>query len=789
MFREQGLREFDRAVAEFSDHPIKTQASLIAAFLGSLQRFFATLGKPVLTRKRKLSPLEPPTSKKYNATLVEMKSDIDTAYVQQTAIEESVVANFNYFQTEKIRLRNALKDARSKAEDFSIFSRAVDSPEMWFKDSFNNLSLVDLIVGTVLPRSHVDTDSGTATLPKVTESRAWASADDFSAVTVQHNLPESDPEEYRLGAPITRLVPDSIEGRDHYQGKMYGLVTLEGSSTGEDGLRIDDSDVFSDVTPLLKTVDFEGSIDSPTTIWEYEIVALEAERVDWSEKATDEESRRQRRAMTPIRNDMVEAIIVKDPGLEITPGTRAEGYAWNQNGKINARTAYPLDIAITYAFKNPVRINSISVTPYTFGKRAYPIIVDIATASELDPVKDTERAAAQPGVIVRPAGLTSLPQFQGSSQYRLDTNSISRSSSSEVSLSKPYRFDFPARNVKFVVITMRQDTPYPMKYTLGLASRNWTIKETKDGGWFHRDKEKRYTTSKFVWVDFLGKGFMKEVAVQTRSRLSDERLTLNLENRGSSDLERSGGVLVSAGIGFLIGNFIVPIIGGVIGALIGAIAGLLGDAWNTIFGGRITKEVEKEEDVFPDARFNGTGLYDVQSTQSNRWRYAIGIQDISMGISTYAESGELPSINFVCPLPIHKIALEADETIPDIFRTIDPKKRWIEYFVSIDNGATFYRINPVTAPEVTFPDDPLTYIPKIIHVNSDIEPNRRKAFAGGERAFIDLTTPAYRVRLKVVFRRPQSTEGIAGASDPQFYTPQLNKYGIRVLPKAIGGRL
>ena len=211
--------------------------------------------------------------------------------------------------------------------------------------------------------------------------------------------------------------------------------------------------------------------------------------------------------------------------------------------------------------------------------------------------------------------------------------------------------------------------------------------------------------------------------------------------------------------------------------------GLVGDAWNTVFGGKITKEIEKVEDLFLDDRFNGTGLYDVQAAASNRWRYAVGVQDIGLFTTTYAESGEIVSQNYFSPEPIGKIALEVDEVIPNVF----PKDRsWTDYFLSLDDGASWVQVNPLSARERLFPDDSLTYIPKIVHVNSDIPLDRRRATPGGERAFVDLGRPAYRARLRALLRRPETIEDQTEATAPQHFTPALNSYGIRILPKERG---
>lgn len=158
-------------------------------------------------------------------------------------------------------------------------------------------------------------------------------------------------------------------------------------------------------------------------------------------------------------------------------------------------------------------------------------------------------------------------------------------------------------------------------------------------------------------------------------------------------------------------------------------------------------------------------------TYWDKIRWAIGIREIGIYSFLYASAGEFVSIPYSAPTDIAKVSLRVDESIPN---TYPNTQRWIQYFVSGDNGSTWNMINPLDKP-VLFSDSSGRPVPKIINYNPDFHSED-----DDENKFITLTSPVKSVRLRVVFSRPTSE---------QFdrTSPVLKSYRLLIYPK--GGLL
>jgi len=143
------------------------------------------------------------------------------------------------------------------------------------------------------------------------------------------------------------------------------------------------------------------------------------------------------------------------------------------------------------------------------------------------------------------------------------------------------------------------------------------------------------------------------------------------------------------------------------------------------------------------------GLITIPREESNRWRYAIGISEISIGRRKYSMASEYVSK----PYPITKvnnITMDADVRIPDIF----PAGDWIKFYVSLDDGATWHRILPINLPIVSG-------VPKILYVNSDIPDVYKDKNPAGRAAFVETSNPISSLRTRIELYRPVNTTSIS----------------------------
>lgn len=108
--------------------------------------------------------------------------------------------------------------------------------------------------------------------------------------------------------------------------------------------------------------------------------------------------------------------------------------------------------------------------------------------------------------------------------------------------------------------------------------------------------------------------------------------------------------------------------------------------------------------------------------QGRRW--AIGIRDITVGEVRYGSLGSYVSKPFEINGVIDRVAIESDFRIPTGF---DPGVRWVRFFVSPNNGLSWFEISPMStnyyaAPEVVVFNDPLPFAfrdPNVGYYNVD----------------------------------------------------------------------
>lgn len=156
-----------------------------------------------------------------------------------------------------------------------------------------------------------------------------------------------------------------------------------------------------------------------------------------------------------------------------------------------------------------------------------------------------------------------------------------------------------------------------------------------------------------------------------------------------------------------------------------------------------------------------------RETVYDKARYAIGIRDIAMFKYQYAPSSEIVSRPFVSPKEIMKVQLRVDEFIPSV---LPDTRRWIQYYITIDDGDTWIQMNPLDQP--TLFDANGNVVPQTLTFNLD------DAGPQGENAQPVLTEQSVkRIRFRAVFNTDSTLV------DGDKYTPILKSYRLLILPR------
>ena len=126
------------------------------------------------------------------------------------------------------------------------------------------------------------------------------------------------------------------------------------------------------------------------------------------------------------------------------------------------------------------------------------------------------------------------------------------------------------------------------------------------------------------------------------------------------------------------------------------------------------------------------GYLEIPSSESKRKRYTIGIQDLKIGLNEYYGTSEKVTKSIDIPEGYNTVSLEVNDI------------GMITYFLSFDDGMTWYRILPIGKEPIREKD--LRLVPDRLYINSDLSTKRKANTDTGEKAFIDKSSKNVRVR-------------------------------------------
>lgn len=165
------------------------------------------------------------------------------------------------------------------------------------------------------------------------------------------------------------------------------------------------------------------------------------------------------------------------------------------------------------------------------------------------------------------------------------------------------------------------------------------------------------------------------------------------------------------------------------------------------------------------------------------FRWCIGIRDIEIFSCEYATEGELVTYPFYFDEPLNKLSLDINEDIPNLLSNgKEEKYDWLKYYISIDDGAQWHPITPLSREVFSSEQPPKLYT---IHTVKD-----KQLQIDGEKAYIESEFPVYSVRLKVVGYRPDDvqimtfqTSSSTNQVNNNQVSPILNSYQFHVATK------
>lgn len=146
------------------------------------------------------------------------------------------------------------------------------------------------------------------------------------------------------------------------------------------------------------------------------------------------------------------------------------------------------------------------------------------------------------------------------------------------------------------------------------------------------------------------------------------------------------------------------------------------------------------------------------------WR--IGVRDIGVYNYRFDSVSELVSVRYSAPKEISKVSLRVVERVPASFPV---GQRYIEYYVTYDEGKTWLRINPLDHPTLVVDGQ---VVPRIITFNPEIGGD-----SGELQKFVQTTEPVTGVRLRIVLRSAEDLE------QADRHTPTVERYRLLIYPK------
>ncbi len=141
---KERLRQLSENLSKASNtSQFQTQEQLLTESIRILTKFYTDLTEPIFDYKL-VSSNDLPGPDFYNEVFQQILDDLIIVFKELENIETLSLTNFNFMSTEGNRLFARLKNVFSKLGDYLLYSTHPTKDVTFFKDSFNNLTKIEL---------------------------------------------------------------------------------------------------------------------------------------------------------------------------------------------------------------------------------------------------------------------------------------------------------------------------------------------------------------------------------------------------------------------------------------------------------------------------------------------------------------------------------------------------------------------------------------------------------------------------------------------------------------------
>ena len=819
---------FDRIIRRNSERDRGGIFDILTDLFIEFKRFFTKAKSP----RFQFSPLikgDVVVAEKYNDTILDAMEDLSVCTDETTAIKPIVIGSYNAARQMGKELENRSEVALSKITDVSLFQGQLGQAVLVVGDDFQNTKKVDGAFALSAPSADVRTSDGLVTLNRiesinlvdggtkvaceplapssiltdnggfyVNESAAAPTAGAVAggAVGTPTTIPSmtgsaglggggawygsqqgvdpgvgtvpggtSAPQPAPPTIGIVGGIPRTDNVNRYYEGNFYNFIGQARPEGGQWHLDERPYKITDEQLNSTQTINTTNEPFDPTQQDGYiPGTAMRAQDLLLFDRGASEAEKNavRRRMFDESSASFWEAEYVKK--IKQTPGT--EEFSLDELRELAIqKDTEDFEIQITVDLGRVKPVSWVSLEPINFGETAWMEVTDVSTAG----------AESQ--------GFRTIPGMHKHRFANVLTDEANEELQADVAVQvlAPDRYSFRGKGVfsfpmtfsRYVRLKIIQKVPVPALYqrlsVQMVREIDTTIRvRTRKKTWYGKSKDKnKITKSKTLISRVVKLNYLQTIAIYSNSNTVGDFSPETLGGMHSSGVPGStttggagaGGAALAAAAGGAAAVGAAALTGIAIAAAPVAIVAAI---FSSLFGSKTSVKTTTTHD---DSGWSIAKQW--LEVNYDKVRYAIGVRELSVFNYKFSPTSELVSKRFSTPKEIIKAQLEVVEEIPAEF---SPERRYIEYYISFNDG-DWHRINPTGHP--TLYSNEGNVVPEILTVNFET------SGPGGSAAIKAITTelPAKQVRLKAVMKNDPSL------ANPEYYTPVLKKYRVKLVPK------
>jgi len=774
---------------------IKNEATLLQVLIEQHNRHWNNIGKPLVLEMADIKN-EPFVAEYHNLAVDLIDNDISILFDEYPQLLSTIAANYNYNSVSNDVLRYHIDNITIDANNYDIKESAVVASGNYsviITDELNNTTNIDDNY------TSADITNGYATLP-VSDS-PYDISGNAKVYLVNATRFMNDDGSLRQGIPglteqvITVDIPgvesNGFPGSIHEGRSTYGITN---DATGDTSMQeiiepIDGQDIHIDmnavidgnpdtwyatelcnVTPEMLEIDQYGyNFAKPNDDIRWAIGSRDGETLKLALLLHLEEEVPANKVVVSVHDTKpasasIDVVMVRSDGgdwkvahrNEIVPTNDTDQYndtntaepAGNSNDDINRQVMQALPVSVqAMILNNPAALQ-------------LPQIKDVVSSVCEQYGITYEEFSIPADYSVTYFGFT----YTSGGGYTPSTYGVSNNS--DVTTQQGY-YDIDTHDssvsAEYIDIdTTRNVTPDNTKLSITFDNSNRIkelivlLKQTRSYNCkiIHRYYEHIYVTRTTETTSESGGVFKHHTTQHTEVTMQKTVERVEGQNLPASAMFAGigGNSEAHQGAGATIGNVLTTVgstmamagIGGVAAPIVAGLGMIIGGLW----GG--TETTSTNTDVIQDEYITGLELMD-------GWKYIIGVNDISLYGTSYKQSADIVSNNYVLPFEIRSVSLNVSQVVPRSY----PAGEWIKHYISIDNGRSWNRIIPSNYP-VSSSEYPRVYL-----INAE------DTATSVLTQLITTADPVHTVRYKCVLTRP--------AEYPHnLYSPILYSYSLHV---------